>query len=163
MSTCTNVDERGDECTREAFEGSPVSLCRIHLIVAAHFVKEMGGLGAAEVLMPEKVIEVDRQPRAHLKHGRPQCVYYIKLGNRVKIGTTTNLPKRLEALPFDTLLAIEPGGNPREHARHQQFAALRVNGEWFKADGVLMDHARQMRAEHGEPREAWERLATRRG
>lgn len=65
-------------------------------------------------------------------------VYYIRFGDRIKIGTTTNLANRLTALPFDEVLAVEPGSHFLERSRHKQFAHLRIKGEWFRAEDELL-------------------------
>ncbi|MFV8301278.1 hypothetical protein ACNQP7_31770 [Mycolicibacterium fortuitum] len=67
-------------------------------------------------------------------------VYYLKFGDRVKIGTSTNLRKRLLDIPHDEVLAVEPGGPAMERCRHLQFANSRVNGEWFSCGDDLMQH-----------------------
>ncbi|WP_396921658.1 hypothetical protein [Mycolicibacterium sp.] len=67
-------------------------------------------------------------------------VYYLKFGDRVKIGTSTNLRKRLLDIPHDEVLAVEPGGSAMERCRHLQFANSRVNGEWFSSTDDLMQH-----------------------
>lgn len=67
-------------------------------------------------------------------------VYYMRIGNRVKIGYTANLRQRLNAINPEELLATEQGGPKREAERHQQFAHLRVHGEWFRYEGALVEH-----------------------
>ena len=71
---------------------------------------------------------------------RTGLVYYVRFGDRVKIGYTTNLTERLRVLPHDELLATEPGTIQDERARHEEFAHLRVNGEWFDYDESLARH-----------------------
>jgi hypothetical protein len=71
---------------------------------------------------------------------RVAVVYYIAFGDRIKIGTSVNLRKRLQELPFDKVLAIEPGGISVEHRRHEQFAHTRVRGEWFEHSPQLLAH-----------------------
>lgn len=71
-------------------------------------------------------------------------VYYARLGNRVKIGYSTSLLKRLAAIRPEELLATEPGGPLLERQRHAQFADLRVVGEWFRFDGILVDHVERL-------------------
>ncbi len=61
-------------------------------------------------------------------------VYYLALGNRIKIGTTTDLPGRMAALPHEELVAFEFGSYKLEGQRHKQFAHARVVGEWFARD-----------------------------
>lgn len=71
-------------------------------------------------------------------------VYYMRIGNRVKIGYTTNLRNRLNAINPEELVATEQGGPQLEAKRHQQFAQLRVHGEWFRFDGALAEHVKTL-------------------
>lgn len=65
-------------------------------------------------------------------------VYYLALGNRIKIGTTTDLPGRMAAVPHEELVAFEFGSYKLERQRHDQFAHARIVGEWFdRADEEL--------------------------
>lgn len=123
----------------------------------------LGRLLALSVqLTPEVVDRVIEQeaarpaPRQHAKpahHRRPRAtsptgtavVYYMRLGNRVKIGTTTNLATRMASINPEEVLALEPGGHALEHLRHRQFADLRTKGEWFKYQGKLVDHIASIR------------------
>lgn len=94
---------------------------------------------------------------------RTDVVYYIRFGDRIKIGTSTNLPKRLTVLPYDELLAIEPGNVSREKARHREFAASLIPGqlEWFEATPALLAHAAALRQRFGPPMAAWRNWITR--
>jgi hypothetical protein len=67
-------------------------------------------------------------------------VYYARLGNRVKIGYTTDLTKRMSVIQPEEILATERGGPKLESQRHAQFAELRVVGEWFRYEQPLIDH-----------------------
>lgn len=67
-------------------------------------------------------------------------VYYARLGNRVKIGYTTNLANRMQNIQPEELLATERGGEALESRRHAQFDRLRVSGEWFRYEQPLIDH-----------------------
>lgn len=73
-------------------------------------------------------------------------VYYMRVGNRIKIGYTTNLTHRLQSLLPEELLATEPGGRMLEKVRHQQFADLRCGGEWFRMEEPLTEHVDKLRA-----------------
>lgn len=61
------------------------------------------------------------------------CVYYLKVGDLIKIGMTRNLARRLAVYPPGSeLLGLEYGGAKVERERHQQFHALLSHGrEWF--------------------------------
>lgn len=70
-------------------------------------------------------------------------VYYLRIGDRIKIGFTTNLKQRVAnlRLDFDAVLATEPGGRDQESRRHQQFADERYGRrEDFAPSDRLMVH-----------------------
>jgi hypothetical protein len=68
-------------------------------------------------------------------------VYYLRFGDRIKIGTSSNPRSRLAQLRFDELLAFERGGREIEQKRHAQFAGARFPGsEWFHVHPALTDH-----------------------
>lgn len=69
----------------------------------------------------------------------------MKFGDRIKIGTTTNLLKRREAIPHDEVLATEPGDRSVEGKRHTQFRHLRVKGEWFRIAPELLAHIERIK------------------
>lgn len=81
-----------------------------------------------------------RSPDAHAP-----IVYYLRFGDRIKIGTTRNLPKRLAAVPHDEVLATELGDFQVEGSRHRQFQHLRIKGEWFQPAQDLLDHIEGVR------------------
>lgn len=81
-------------------------------------------------------------------------VYYVRIGDRVKIGYTVNLRQRLSALRADinAVLATEPGGRAEEAQRHSQFAAERFGRrEDFNPSRRLLDHIARIRELHGAP------------
>ncbi len=62
-------------------------------------------------------------------------VYFIRNGDRIKIGYTTNLRNRLDALCLrpDAVLLLLEGGKLLEGSLHRHFAQHRVpNTEWFR-------------------------------
>lgn len=67
-------------------------------------------------------------------------VYYMRVGNRVKIGYSTNLKQRLTAVVPEEVMATEPGGRLLEQVRHRQFAELWVAREWFRLEEPLIGH-----------------------
>jgi hypothetical protein len=92
-----------------------------------------------------KDAELDAVRRAENTRHDP-IVYYMRLGNRVKIGTTTNLPLRREAIQSEEVMVIEDGGYKLEASRHRQFADLRTSGEWFRWEEPLISHIERLRA-----------------
>jgi hypothetical protein len=70
-------------------------------------------------------------------------VYFIRNGNRMKIGTTTELKRRIRTLALrpENVAFLVDGGQRRKHEYHKQFADLRVgNTEWFAYEGALTDY-----------------------
>ncbi len=77
--------------------------------------------------------------------GEGEVVYYMRIGDRVKIGWSTNLPKRLGVINPEELMVTEPGNRLLERARHDQFAELRTHGEWFRLEDRLTSHIEELR------------------
>lgn len=72
-------------------------------------------------------------------------VYFIRNGNRIKIGTTTELKRRIRtlALRSENVALLLSGDVRLERDLHRKFAALRVgNTEWFAYEGALADYVR---------------------
>jgi hypothetical protein len=74
-----------------------------------------------------------------------QVVYYVRFGDRVKIGTTGDFAQRITQLPCDAVLALEPGGYELERVRHRQFTDLHVTCEWFRYEEPLLSHIAGLR------------------
>lgn len=89
--------------------------------------------------------------REQAKADRDSIVYYIRLtGDRIKIGWTTDLNKRLAAFRAraSDVLAIEPGGRSLEAQRHRQFGHCRIGrSEDFNEDPALLAHIESLRGE----------------
>jgi len=74
-------------------------------------------------------------------------VYFISANNKIKIGYTTNLKRRIQAIKTCSstkvlLLGTIPGGRIEEQQIHKLFHSLktRYNGEWFEADDNLLSY-----------------------
>lgn len=138
----------GQPCRSAPAPDVPVDLCREHV---AQLARALAGkvLLAQDEDLDEEIARTlhaweDRLPAHRATTGAP-CVYYMRFGDRVKIGTTTNLALRLEVIQHDELLATEPGSFAVERERHRRFAALRVTGEWFRYTGALAGHIASLR------------------
>jgi T5orf172 domain len=98
--------------------------------------------------------------RAGERH--PHLVYYMLQGGLVKIGLTVNIKKRYRNLTPEAVLAVEPGADVVEKARHGEFAGLRSHGEWFRYEAPLRAHIDAVRAqfaaEVGMPMDRWLKL-----
>lgn len=114
----------------------------------------------AEILERENVLYEKR----YALWGVLGVVYYMKFGDRVKIGYTSDLRARALAVPHDEVLAAEPGGFDTERQRHREFANVKIPSfkEWFRHEGDLVSHTARMRAEHGDPFELSAAQAERR-
>lgn len=69
-------------------------------------------------------------------------VYFLRGGNEVKIGFSTNLPQRLEKLrngnAYPVFICRYVEGTPTtERQFHKRFAEYRLRGEWFDLRGSL--------------------------
>jgi hypothetical protein len=88
---------------------------------------------------------------AHAKaNTRQHKVYYVRVGDLIKVGTTAQLAKRLASYPPDAeLLAVEPGGEDVESRRHRQFSHLLARRkEWFHPGPDLLDHITKLSSRH---------------
>lgn len=84
-------------------------------------------------------------------------IYYLRRASDglIKIGTTRDLPSRMTNLRREhgetRLLLTHDGGYDREDEMHEQFAALRVTGEWFRPEAPLLDWIVSQREQAGIP------------
>lgn len=70
-------------------------------------------------------------------------VYFISNGNRIKIGTSTELKRRIRtlALRAENVALLLNGDRRLERQLHTQFADLRIgNSEWFAYESPLTDY-----------------------
>lgn len=167
---CREPRDEGSLCGEAAAEGSPVHLCTRHLLIAYDWVTR--DVGVTDLLpdpcvacgtrvgvrYPAGVIcavcewRVGEMPDSDLTASAVHVVYYLRLGDRMKIGTSGNLRQRLTAIPHDELVALELGNRLIERQRHTQFAADRLGkSEWFTASNAILDHAAQLNAGTGGP------------
>jgi hypothetical protein len=77
-----------------------------------------------------------------------RSVYFVTDADRVKIGITTDVSKRIQALETGygkplTVLGVIPGASVEdERGLHARFGRHRLLGEWFKADDEILDYVR---------------------
>lgn len=72
-------------------------------------------------------------------------IYIVQLGDRVKIGFTLNMKRRMGQVPHERVLATFPGTLADEAAMHEAFAESRVTGEWFAVSPELLKMTRLIR------------------
>lgn len=161
LPRCTVQRRQGDFCDRPTHEDMPFPICLDHALkLYLHMSDEVRrrALGGPEERAAAQARMNDRDARRRDAQRAQSVVYYLRLGQYIKIGYTENMQERLKALRVydDTqgaVLATEPGGRREERARHLQFADLRVNRrrEDFKAEDSLMRHIEAVRARYGPP------------
>lgn len=81
---------------------------------------------------------------------RPGTIYFVRIGDRIKIGFTTDLYRRMcQYPPNSELLAIHPGTPGLERQTHKQFAHHLADGrEWFRPNRELADHIEKVRKQY---------------
>jgi hypothetical protein len=107
-------------------------LCIDHLAIAHQMFSGI----LADLVDDSRRRNAARKPDPSRRAGG--LIYFIRLGNRVKIGFTTNLAHRLSVLPHEEVLGTVPGTMKDEKRCHLAFAHLRVHGEWFRSDDDLL-------------------------
>lgn len=107
--------------------------------------------------------EQDRLDAARGTH--PGWVYYLAIGQHVKIGYSTDVRRRMaDYPPGSELLAVEPGPPELERQRHREFAGSLLDGrEWFRQDTALQEHVDHLVQVHGDPRRFRHRYRSNRG
>lgn len=94
-----------------------------------------------------------------LDRDHPPIVYYMRLGEFVKIGTTCVLRQRFDAIHPQGVMAVEWGYYELERQRHNQFIDAHSHGEWFHLRPELVDHIftirEAFRGDRGEGSDEW--------
>jgi hypothetical protein len=148
----------------EPAERDNTPICETHLRQAGmawladniELVREVTGVASQEIMFDRvrRDTEFRRPAREALlaqqaaEREAGAIVYYLRIGDRIKIGFTTNLKQRLSNLRLDPgcVLATEPGGREVEWARHQDFADERYGRrEDFAPSDRLIEHIERLR------------------
>lgn len=162
-------------CAGQVDPDAPVALCERHLAAAADWAARDHGIAD---LLPAPcracgsphgiryptgwVCAVCEWRHGELPDGdlappRVDVVYYLRHGDRVKIGTTANPRQRFSAIRHDALLALERGDRRLEQRRHRQFAEERAgSSEWFVLSERLGAHI-DVLAAGVDPWDRWRR------
>lgn len=104
----------------------------------AHKEEALRELARQEAMERRCIEGLNELKMAATKH--VPVVYYMKLGDLVKIGTTTRIAQRRATINPEVILAIEVGDRELETQRHRDFRDLWVHGEWFKLHDRLASH-----------------------
>lgn len=95
---------------------------------------------------PESSPDSDLMPNLSPRDG---YVYFAILGERIKIGYTTDWRQRLSSLQTGSpdqihFLAVIRGERQTERDFHERFSHLRQSGEWFEAAPELREFIRAL-------------------
>jgi hypothetical protein len=167
---CPIVLPGSEVCDRPVDAEAPLGLCTRHLLEAYDWVAR--DVGVTDVL-PSPCLacgsrlgvrypsgwlcaicewKVGDLPNGEAAVTRVDVVYYIRSGDRVKIGTSANPRARLAQLSYEELLGFELGDRQLEQRRHAQFASHRFpGGEWFQLYDELSAHIADVRAGVDDP------------
>lgn len=80
--------------------------------------------------------------RKSAQSAQPGWIYYVQIGELIKIGYTENLQQRISHYPPNAIIkAVHPGTPALEKSIHRQFQESRARGrEWFRMSTPLNDH-----------------------
>lgn len=137
------------ECSDYAlYDGTP--LCREHAALVWHIFEtrepalhhEQAREQFKAVQVERKQVEAKAAETRRLTAQRAGYVYYVEVGDRIKIGFTENVANRMRAYPpTSTLLAAHPGTPAMEKEMHSKFRVHLAEGrEWFKHSPELTAH-----------------------
>jgi hypothetical protein len=129
-----------DYCPGDPLPDAPVRLCGKHAREMYEFCSDMVG-NRWDSAVREYVSELHGtfKPPQAVKQPRAGWLYFIRFGDRVKIGYSTNPDARLQALPHERVIGVIPGSRSDEAAWHKLLADFRVVGEWFRADPTVLE------------------------
>jgi hypothetical protein len=93
------------------------------------------------------------QAKKDLRAGAVGEIYYLRLGEHIKIGYAGKMWQRMAAYPpTAVLLAHHPGTRQDEAALHRRFAGFRQAGrEWYEPNATILAHIDSVIADRGKP------------
>lgn len=104
-------------------------------------------------LVTSGIMSIDEAARAAIRPSAPRpqpqrragsatvgFVYFIKFGDRIKIGFSRNWQRRVNELPHDEVLGVMHGGISQEQNLHALFSRYRITGEWFEDCEKIRDY-----------------------
>lgn len=156
------------ECEEEAHGASEftmsgefdVKYCDKHMLEAVALASFRYDKESIDEIVKAKSVELAKKRLRSLRKDResatmrhPGWIYYIQVGDLLKIGYATTVWDRLMSYPPNiTVLAIHPGTRELETHLHRKFRLLLQKGrEWYADDGKIADHIGKVREEFGSP------------
>ena len=146
---CLALTRYHKPCTQFGLPDAPFPICMSHAAEVLRFLNTATEQAADAAIRAAREIEVEEawEPPTIPRPGRGHnVVYYVRIGQYIKIGHSTNLALRLRFYPPDAkLLAIEPGDRILEGQRLAQFKhLLRARDEWFAPSVDLLQHIKRL-------------------
>lgn len=149
-----------EKCKEPRFPGLPLCFAhaiqiRDHMIDLEDEMKESHRLAARrnrEFLEAERREVAERELRES-KGAEPGWIYYLHVGEYIKIGYSTDVKRRIRAYPPGSqLLAVHPGTPVLEKALHEDYKGLLAQGrEWFRPGPELLEHCESVVSQFGDP------------
>lgn len=104
----------------------------------------------ADVAAETRAAKAEHQETKRLSAHRAGTIYYLRIADRIKIGFTTDLYRRMGQYPPNSeILATHPGTPIVERDMHQRFSRHLADGrEWFHPHGELDAHILQVQAQY---------------
>jgi hypothetical protein len=154
--TCTAQLPDFSFCTEPSVPDAPFPICFRHASAVYEFLRgRIDAAGQSNWLDDRaSALIASSVQRPRQDHDNRGAVYYVKLGDLLKIGCTyRRVWDRVSSYPpHRVLLAAEPGGFEVEAQRLAQFAHLKVSGkEWHDFGPDLREHVAAIRELHGVP------------
>lgn len=149
--SCTAQKDSGAFCDKPSLPDAPFPICIKHASLLLRYLNSAMPTGTEDrILLAAR--DFDFRPEVPRKSATAgtELVYYLRVGDKVKIGYTSDLRQRMNSYPPDSeLLAVEPGDLLLERARHAQFARhLRIGREWFEPASEIMAHVAKVREQY---------------
>ena len=134
-----------EHCQHPPIPDAPVAICGKHLRELYEFASDMV-TERWDSAVREYVSDLHgtfKPPRA-VRQPLTGWVYFIRFGDRIKVGFTTNPDRRLKDLPHEEVLGVMEGSRQDEAGWHALLADYRTVGEWFRAEPEVIEHIRQV-------------------
>lgn len=116
---------------RDTTVEAPFPICAAHYAgLIRHFHQTVQGNGYTRDLYGNYEDRIERETQD--RRERERVLYFIRFGDLVKIGITSNVARRLSELPHDEVLGVMRGTYKDEAQWHDRFAEHHHQGEWFR-------------------------------
>lgn len=134
------------ECEQPYSPRYPISLCQTHALLIWSLVD-------SDIAEAGRPLESQDVPAILRDSAEVGWVYYVQIGDKIKVGYTSDLQKRIGQYPPDSkLLASRPGTLKDERDIHSLLTARRAAGrEWYLMCDEVIDHIAAVVSLYGKP------------